>query len=60
MNLTTIKTEDDARDLAIRINDALVEAGLIPDCTDTDDGTELESQDIITQIIASNFNINLE
>jgi hypothetical protein len=56
----TIKTEDDVRDLAIRITDALVVAGYVPDCTDSDDQTEFDFQDIISSAIASHFNIELE
>ena len=40
---------DDIRDLAIRITNQLVEEQIIPDCTDTDNETEFEVQDIITQ-----------
>ena len=40
-------TEDQIRDIAIRIVDDLVQAGYVPDCTDTDDETEFKVQDII-------------
>tara|TARA_R110002051_G_C8631229_1_gene484768 strand:- start:153 stop:305 length:153 start_codon:yes stop_codon:yes gene_type:complete len=39
--------EDDLRDIAIRIVDELVDEGLCPDCTDTNDDTEFQYQDII-------------
>lgn len=41
----------DNRDLAILILDRLVEEGLVPDCTDTDDETEWEVQDIIEEVL---------
>ena len=37
------------RDAAIRATDWLVEQGHVPDCTDTDDGTEFEVQDMIQE-----------
>jgi len=40
-------SEDDIRDLAIRICDELVANGIVPDCTDTSDETEFITQDII-------------
>ena len=40
-------TEDEIRDLAIRIVDQMVLEELIPDCIDTDDNTEFDVQDII-------------
>jgi len=40
-------TENDIRDVAIRITDKLVELGYIPDCIDTDDYYESEVQHII-------------
>lgn len=50
---TCAPTEDDIRDVAIRITDALVKAGLIPDCTDTEEQTEFDVQDIIeTEVLA--------
>lgn len=47
--------EDDIRDLAIKITDALVAAGLIPDCTDTDDETEFQFQDVIVEVLTDNL-----
>ena len=44
-------TEDDIRDTAIAITDMLVKAGLVPDCTDSDDPTEFGVQDTIVDII---------
>lgn len=40
-------TYDDTRDVAIRVLDKLVELGFVPDCTDTDDETEFDVQDLI-------------
>ena len=48
-------TEDDIRDIAIKITDVLVDNGLIPDCTDTDDETEFEFQDQFFEIITESF-----
>ena len=39
--------EDDLRDIAIQVVDLLIAKGYVPDCTDTDDPTEFEVQDII-------------
>lgn len=38
-------------DIASRIVGHLVEVGIVPDCTDTDDMTELEVQDAIDDIL---------
>ncbi len=40
-------TEDDIRDIAIRIVDELVLEGVVPNCIDTDNETEFIVQDII-------------
>jgi len=48
-------TEDDLRDIAIQIVDELVDATIIPDCTDTDDETEFEVQDIILEKLKNKF-----
>ena len=48
-------TEDDIRDIAIKIADVLVDNGLIPDCTDTDDETEFDFQDQFFEIITESF-----
>jgi len=48
-------TEDDIRDVAIKITDVLVLNGLIPDCTDTDDETEFDFQDQFFEIITESF-----
>ena len=41
--------EDDLRDIAIQVVDILIDKGYVPDCTDTDDMTEFEVQDIIVE-----------
>ena len=56
--MTILKTNDDTRDLAIRILDKLVEAGFIKDCIDTDDNDEFEVQDIIHEEINSALEIS--
>jgi len=45
-------TEDNVRDLAIRITDKLVSLGYVKDCIDTDDEDEFEVQDAIAEIIS--------
>ena len=45
------KTNDDTRDIAIRIVDKLVEGGFIKDCIDTDDESEFEVQDLIQEVL---------
>lgn len=49
-------TDDDIRDIAIRIVNKLVDNGLVKDCTDTDDETEFEFQDIIFDVLKKNMN----
>ena len=44
-------TKDDRQDLAIIITNRLIEMGFVPDCTDTDDESEFEVQDMIADII---------
>jgi hypothetical protein len=45
-------SEDDIRDIAIKITDELVEKGYVTDCIDTDLEDEFEVQDIIVDIIS--------
>jgi hypothetical protein len=45
--MENIVTYDDTRDVAIRVLDKLVKLGFVPDCTDTDDETEFNVQDLI-------------
>lgn len=42
---------DELRDIAIEITNELVELGYIPDCTDTDDESEFNVQDVIVRIL---------
>jgi hypothetical protein len=42
-------TEDDIRDIAIKIVDEMVLEELLPDCIDTNDFSELQAQDIIVE-----------
>jgi hypothetical protein len=49
-------TEDQIRDIAIRITDKLVELGFVPNCIDTDDESEFEVQDIIFEEITKSIN----
>jgi hypothetical protein len=44
-------TEDDIRDIAIRITDKLVNIGIVPNCIDSDDETEFEVQDEINEML---------
>ena len=53
----TIKTLDDIKDLSIIIVDKMVEENIIKDCTDTDDQTECNAQDIIREILCNKLNI---
>jgi len=48
-------TNDDIRDIAIRIVDKFVANGLVKDCTDTNDDDEFEFQDIIFDVLKSNL-----
>jgi hypothetical protein len=49
-------TEDQIRDIAIRITDKLVELGYVPNCIDSDDETEFEVQDEINEILNQSLN----
>ena len=42
-------TEDDIAGIALSIVDKMVAEGLIPNCTDTNDESEFEAQDIIRE-----------
>ena len=55
--MNQIKTLDDIKDLSIIIVAKMVEEGIIKDCTDTDDQTELDAQDVIREILCNKFNI---
>lgn len=49
-------TEDQIRDIAIRVTDKLVELGFIPNCIDSEDESEFEVQDIISEEITKSIN----
>jgi len=51
------KIEWDINDLKVRIVGDMVLAWIIKDCTDTDDETEFEAQDIIEAELKNYFNI---
>ena len=51
--------EDDINDMSVAIVGDLVLAGLVKDCTDTDDETEFEFQDSIRKTLAAKYNIEL-
>ena len=53
----SMMTLDDIKDLSIIIVGKMVEEGIIKDCTDTDDQTECDAQDVIREILCNKFNI---
>jgi hypothetical protein len=55
--MNEIKTLDDIKDLSIIIVGKMVEEGIIKDCTDTDNQTECDAQDVIREILCKKFNI---
>lgn len=55
--MKTLLAPDEARDLAIRLTNALVLAGFVPDCTDTDDEYEFAVQDTLRSEIQRVFNL---
>jgi hypothetical protein len=55
-----IKNIDDIKDLSINILDKLVLEGYIKDCTDTDDQTECEVQDLIIEVLCEKLHIKNE
>ena len=44
-------------DLSIKCVDKIVAEGIIKDCTDTDENTEFDVQDIITDVLCDYFKI---
>jgi len=42
---------DDRQEIGIAITNKLIEMGFVPDCTDTDDETEFEVQDMVADVI---------
>jgi hypothetical protein len=57
MKLKMEITLDEIKDLSIIIVGKMVEEGIIKDCSDTDDQTEFDAQDIIREILCKKFNI---
>ena len=45
---------DERQDIAIAITNKLIKMGFVPDCTDTDDESEFEVQDMIAEILKEN------
>ena len=45
---------DERQDIAIDITNKLIELGYVSDCTDTDDESEFEVQDMIAKILKEN------
>lgn len=58
--INVLTNADDVRDLAIAIVDELVEKGLVPDSLDTEDTTEFDFQDAISEAISKKLNISME
>lgn len=52
-----MKNLDEIKDLSIMITNELVKQGIIKDCTNTDDETEFDVQDIIREILCEKFSI---
>jgi hypothetical protein len=50
---TPFKTLDDIKDFSLSVVSQMVIDGLLPDCTDTDDDTEFQAQDIITEMLCN-------
>ena len=44
---------DDIAEIGVTAVSRMVEEGLISDCTDTDDGSEFDAQDIIREVIVN-------
>lgn len=55
VKLTNMKTrkldKDERQDIGITITNRLIELGYVPDCTDTDDQSEFEVQDLIASVL---------
>ena len=55
-----IMTLEQIKDLSVIIVGDLVLNGLIKDCTDTDDETEFEFQDVIVETLCQRFKVENE
>ena len=49
--------KDDISDIALEIVDNMILEGLIPECTDTENESEFNAQDIIRERLMELFNI---
>ena len=52
-----IITEDEINDISVNIVGEMVLQGYVQDCTDTDDETELDIQDLIREILIKHFKL---
>jgi len=50
-------TLEEIKDLSVIIVSDLVIGGLVKDCTDTDDETEFEFQDVIVETLCQKFKV---
>jgi hypothetical protein len=55
-----MNNSDDVRDMAVHIVNRLVELGLVKDCTDSDDNTEFDFQDAISEAIGQKLKIAVD
>jgi len=55
-----VMTLEQIKDLSVIIVGDLVLNGLIKDCTDTDDETEFEFQDVIVETLCQRFKVENE
>ena len=53
-------TTDDLTDLKYLIVQALVDNGIIPDCTDTDKEDEVNCENLIEECISGLFNVSFD
>ena len=49
--------QDDISDIALSLVDIMVSEGLIPDCTDTENESEFQAQDIIRDELTKLFKL---
>ena len=55
--LQNTMTLEEIKDLSVIIVGDLVISGLVKDCTDTDDETEFEFQDVIVETLCQKFKV---
>ena len=58
--LQNTMTLEEIKDLSVLIVGDLVLNGLVKDCTDTDDETEFEFQDVIVETLCQKFKVKYE